>query len=178
MQPPSGDKQSRSGWPTGHVGWSFNGRAQFEGRVGTFLAEGAARREQLMLVSDDPTPALWPKALIDEGALLVRSTSEVYGSGRTVDPARQRQLFEQALAEATSLGFAGLRVAADNTSLVSTPERLTAWSAWEEEAESMTQALPIYALCSFDRTRLGPRILAAVGRLHQVQALDRPAQPS
>lgn len=55
------------------------------------------------------------------------STAEVYGPAAIVDPRMQRRAFEAALVEAISLGFAGLRVAADNTSLVVGPERRAAW---------------------------------------------------
>jgi hypothetical protein len=141
---------------------------EFEGRVGSFLAEGAARGERLMYVADDPDVRLWPKGLVERGALLVASTEEIYGIEAIVDPAVQRGAFEAALAEAVSMGFTGLRVAADNTSLVDGPDRLAAWTRWEEEAEEMMRGKPITGLCAFDRARTGTESLRRVMSLHPV----------
>lgn len=177
MRPSPVERTVRSTWPTGHVGWTFNGRAQFEGRIGTYLAEGAARHERVMLVTEEPNPDLWPKTLRDEGILLLLSTAELYGTSGVLDPATQRTTFEEALAEARRCGFAGLRVAANNTMLVTTPERLAAWRGWEQEAESMMQLLPISGLCGFDRSRLCDRDVAALRREHRVE-VHGPARPS
>ena len=157
-------------WPTGHLGWVFTGSAEFEGRIGSFLAEGAARHERLMVVADDPSPHLWPRALLDRGALVVASTAEVYGPDRTVDPIAQRITFEDAVAQATSSGFTGIRVAADNTSLTLGVERLAAWVRWEDEADHLMQVLPITGLCAFDRTRVDAETLAAVEDAHRIGA--------
>jgi len=122
-------------WPTGHLAWFFDGIGEFEGAATTFLAEGAARGERLMVVADDPRPDLWPQALIERGDLIVASTTETYGPERQVVAETQRHTFEAALAEARALGYSGLRIAADNTSLISGPERLEAWKDWESVAD-------------------------------------------
>lgn len=155
-------------WSSGHVGWAYSGVAEFEGRVGSFLAEGAARGERLMYVADDPDVRLWPKGLVEQGALLVLSTAEIYGAEVIVDPGVQRGAFEAALAEAVSMGFAGLRVAADNTSLVDGPDRLAAWMRWEAEAEQMMRGRSITGLCAFDRARTDTEALRAVMSVHPV----------
>lgn len=155
-------------WPRGHIGWAFTGMPEFEGRAASFLAEGVARRERLMFVADDPDVGLWPKGLIGQGALLVVSTAEIYGTETIVDACTQRVAFEAALAEAISLGFTGLRVVADNTSLVAGPDRLAAWMRWEAEAGHMMQGKPITGLCAFDRTRTDAETLRVVMSLHPV----------
>jgi MEDS: MEthanogen/methylotroph, DcmR Sensory domain len=112
----NGDRPTLHGrWPTGHSGWLFEGMAQFEGRITSFLAEGAARGERLMFVADDPEPKLWPSKLVERGELVVASTAEIYGPERMVTPASQRQTFAMAMAEALAKGYSGLRIAADNT---------------------------------------------------------------
>jgi hypothetical protein len=77
--------------------------------------------------------------------------------------------FEQTLADALRDGFCGIRVAADNTSLIGSPEQLDAWLAWETVAEAFIDENPVTGLCSFDRTRLAAETLAAVSGAHSVQ---------
>ncbi len=150
----------------GHLGWAYDGVSEFESRVGSFLAEGDARRERLILVADDPKVSLWPKELLDRGVLVLLSTSEVYGTDRIVDAPSQRATFEATLAEALSLGFTGMRVVADNTSLIAGPDRLGAWMRWEDEADRLMRASPITGLCAFDRTRCDPETLRSCMEVH------------
>ncbi|HET9077908.1 MAG TPA: MEDS domain-containing protein [Acidimicrobiales bacterium] len=165
-----GLRPGRIRWPAGHLAWFFDGISEFEGAATTFLAEGAARGERLMLVADSPRADLWPRGLVDSGDLIVASTSETYGPGRLVSPEAQRRTFESALKEAVALGYTGLRVASDNTSLTFGPERLAAWISWEEEADRFMTVNPFTGMCAFDRSRAGATALAAVRRLHAVSA--------
>lgn len=158
--------QPRGDWPTGHIGWSFAGLPEFEGRAGSFLAEGTTHGERLMFVADDPRPELWPKALLADGTLVVLSTADVYGPEGLVDAGAQRATFEHAVADALADGFTGLRVAADNTSVTAGPERLAAWMRWEREADRLMQVRPITGVCAFDRTRVDRDTLRTVMGVH------------
>ena len=160
---------SGSRWPAGHVGWTFERRDQFESAVTSFLADGAALGERLILVTDDPEPDLWPAELVDSGDLLILSTNEVYGENRLVDAATQRTTFQETLHEADRLGYHGLRVAADNTSLALGSERIDAWLRWETEADALMRNHAITGLCGFDRSRLDARSLEALISVHATQ---------
>lgn len=152
-------------WPTGHSGWLFAGSRTFEGRVAGFLAEGVARGERAVLVADDPGGHRWPFALVDRGDLVVASTAELYGPDRVVEAGAQRAAFAGMLAGSLAVGYRGLRVAADNTSLVEGPERLAAWLAWEAVADEFMAANPVTGVCAFDVARLDDetrRVLAGV----------------
>lgn len=127
-----------------------------------------------MFVADDPRPDLWPAGLQADGQLQVLSTSDVYGANRLVDATRQRDTFFGVLAEALAEGYSGIRVAADNTALVTTPETLVAWHAWEEVADDFMHGHPMTALCSFDAERLAPESLAELLAVHPVEAPGRP----
>lgn len=153
----------------GHLGWTFTRREQFEGAITSFLAEGATQGERLIVVTDDPKPHQWPDRFVDQGDLLVLSTNDVYGPDRTVDPTNQRATFEDTLHEANRLGYTGLRVAADNTSLALGPERFEAWLRWEVEADLLMQTRPITGLCAFDRSRLDAVSLAILTGIHPTQ---------
>lgn len=169
QQSRTGGRQEQPGGHNGHIGWSFAGAAEFEGRVASFLAEGLPDGERLMVVADDPTPGHWPASLVDRGALVISSTAEVYGKDGVVDSVAQRLAFEEALETARELGFSGLRVAADNTSLVADETRLAAWLEWEQVADGIMKVEPITGLCAFDRTRTDGRTLAAVMDCHSVR---------
>jgi hypothetical protein len=160
-----------SSWPVGHVGWVFAGVPSFEGAVARFLAEGVPRRERLMFVADDPTVARWPRTLLDDGRLVVASVAETYGGERLVDPVAQHRTFNECLADALADGFSGLRVAADNTSLITTPEQLRAWMRWEEVADRFIAENPVVWLCAFDRTRVDDDVLSTVTGVHRVTRL-------
>jgi MEDS: MEthanogen/methylotroph, DcmR Sensory domain len=153
-------------WPTGHSGWLFGGLGEFEGRAASFLAQGLLRHEQLMFIVDDPQPKHWPIRLRDSGVLQIASISDIYGSHRIVDANKQRATFTTVLEEARSQGFSGLRVVADNTSLIATPEHLLAWSGWEAEADRFMADNPVTVMCGFDRTRAEPEYLTKIVALH------------
>lgn len=120
-----------------------------------------------MFVSDDPHLHLWPRKLIDGGVLQVLSTSEVYGEERVVHAAGQHATFTNALADAIDHGYTGIRVAADNTSLVATPERLQAWLEWEQVADRFMAENPVTGLCAFDNDRTDPVTLREMRHQHR-----------
>ena len=148
-----------------HIGWVFSGQAEYEGGATSFLAHGAG--ERLVYVADDPNPNQWPKPLLAQGVVVVLSTAEVYGSERIVDASAQRAAFEHMVVQAVADGYRGLRVVADDTSLIAGPERLAAWLDWEHEAERFIAQNPFTALCAFDRRRADAEALAAVTSVHR-----------
>lgn len=160
-------------WPTAHSGWHFSDRADFEGGATSFLARGAERHERLMFVVDDPRPHSWPAHLVDQGQLLIASTTEIYGTGRTVNPASQRATFEGVLADALREGYSGLRVVADNTSLVVGPERLAAWMGWESEAQRFMSENPVTGMCGFDGSRVDAALASVLAGAHRVMVDSR-----
>ena len=159
-------------WPSGHLGWVFSGGPRFESAATTFLAEGAARGERRMFLADNPVVEQWPKHLVDRGELVIASVTEIYGPDRMVVAASQRETFATALVEALAEGYTGIRVAADNSSLVDTPERLQAWLAWEEVADHFMAENPVTGLCAFDRARVGSTTLSDVMGTHHVSMSD------
>src|SRR5512132_3217623 len=159
-------------WPSGHLGWVFSGVARYESGATTFLAGGAARGERQMFLADNPVVEQWPKDLVDRGGLVIASVTEIYGPDRMVAATSQRETFAAALAEARSEGYTGIRVAADNSSLIDTPERLQAWLEWEAVADRFMAENPVTGLCAFDRTRVRSASLSAVTGTHRVSMFD------
>jgi len=159
--------------PHDHIGWAFAGPGGFAAVARPFLAEGAARGERLMYVADDPDPAA-VAGLAGRDAVQVASIAEVYGDSGIVDAVSQRATFAAALAAALVDGYTGIRVAADNTSLVTDDARLRAWLRWEVVADRFMSENPVTGLCAFDRERVNVDRLRHLATLHPLSPADSP----
>jgi hypothetical protein len=163
--------------PHDHIGWVFaRGEAGFEELAGPFLAEGAARGELLMYVSEAPRPATAARLRDRYGSRVIRiaRTADVYGESGVVDAAAQRATFAAVLADALAAGRSGVRVAADNTSLVTDDRRLAAWIRWEHVADRFMADNPVTGLCAFDGQRVDVNRLRHLATLHPLSASSDP----
>jgi len=160
--------------PHDHIGWAFAGPAEFTALARPFLAEGAALGEKLMYVAPDPDPAAVAD-LASPDALQVVSIAEVYGSSGMVDALSQRATFSGALAQALGEGYTGIRVAADNTPLVTDDERLAAWIEWEIVADRFMSENLVTGLCAFDREKVDVDRLRHLASLHPLSTAAQPA---
>lgn len=154
--------------PHDHIGWVFTGFEQFAAIAGPFLAEGVAQGERLMYVAEDPDPATLGHLtdLVDRDTLQIASIADVYGASGIVDPPSQRATFAEALGQALAEGYSGIRVAADNTSLVLDEERLEAWIRWEIVADRFMSQNRVIGLCAFNRERVDVDRLRHLATLH------------
>lgn len=162
--------------PHDHIGWVFSGQAGFEQLAGPFLAEGAARGELLMYVTELPRPATAARLRDRYSSRVIRicRTADVYGESGVIDPVAQLQVFAGVLAEALAGGFSGLRVAADNTPLVADEERLAAWIRWEHLADRFMADNPATGLCAFDGQRIDVNRLRHLATLHPLYSAEDP----
>lgn len=158
------------------MGWVFSGQAEFDALTGPFLAEGAARGELLMYVAADPDPAAAAglRNALGADAVRVASIAEVYGSSGIVDAAVQRATFGGALAEALAAGYTGIRVAADNTPLVTDDIRMAAWVRWEITADRFMSENAVTGLCAFDGNKVKVDRLRHLAMLHPLYPADSP----
>jgi hypothetical protein len=162
--------------PHDHIGWVFSGPDQFATLARRFLADGAVVGERLLYVVEDPAPD-GPGGLdhlIDSGVLQVSSVEETYGASGVVDAVRQRAIFAQALAQAHAEGFTGIRVAADNTRLMTDDRRFQAWLRWELVADRFMSEYPVTGLCAFDRERVDIDRLRHTATLHPLLSSTSP----
>ena len=162
--------------PHDHIGWIFAGPDGFAALARPFLAEGAARSEKLVYITEDPDPAAVATLAGVAGAeaLQVASIAEVYGSSGIIDSARQRATFGAVLAEARAAGFNGIRVAADNTPLVTDEARLKAWIEWEITADRFMSENPVTGLCAFNRDKVDVDRLRHLATLHPLSPAASP----
>jgi len=162
--------------PHDHMCWVFTGAREFAALAVPFLSEGAALGQRLMYVAENPDPEdMRPLAASGAAhALQITSIAEVYGADGIVDPVAQRSTYAAALADAVAHGYAGLRVAAENTSLVSDDERLKAWIRWEIIADRFIAENPITGLCAFDKEKVDTSRLRHLATLHPLSSASSP----
>ena len=162
--------------PHDHVGWVFSGQAEFDALAGPFLAEGADRGERLIYIAADPGPAVAARlrGALGPNAVQVASIAEVYGASGIVDAAAQRATFAAALADAVAEGYSGIRVAADNTPMVTDDQRMAAWVRWEIIADRFMSENPVTGLCAFDGNKVDVNRLRHLATLHPLFPADRP----
>jgi hypothetical protein len=162
--------------PHDHIGWVFSGAAAFDDLAIPFLAEGAARGELLMYVASAPSAAATTalRGRCGARAVQVASITDVYGVSGIVDAVAQRAVFASVLAEALAAGFTGIRVAADNTSLVTDARRLAAWMRWEYAADRFMAENPVTGLCAFDGLRVDVNRIRHLATLHPLSSAADP----
>jgi anti-anti-sigma regulatory factor len=105
------------------------------------------------------------------GAVQVRGLA-IYGSGEAVDPAMQVRAYAEATEQALADGYTGLRVAADATTLVRTPEARAAFARYEFLIDQFMTGNPLAAMCSYHVGELGHDTAAELAGMHPL------AQPS
>jgi hypothetical protein len=162
--------------PHDHIGWVFNGPDGFDSLAWPFLAEGAARGELLMYVTGEPDPATAARLrdLYGSRSIQVARIADVYGASGIVDAAAQRATFAAVLARALADGYAGIRVAADNTPLVIDDTRLAAWIRWEHTADRFIAENPVTGLCAFDGQLIDVNRLRHLATLHPLSSAAEP----
>lgn len=115
-------------------------RVGYVGRVGPVVTAPAAE---------------WARREGRSDAVFSLDLAGTYLPDGVVSPQRQVKVFRHATELALADGFAGLRVAADATDLVRTPEQLDAFVRYEHVIDRYMADQPFSGLCAFDRGRLG-----------------------
>jgi anti-anti-sigma regulatory factor len=150
----------RTAWH-GHVCWTFEESAAFQKHAREFLAEGVAAGERVWYVGLEPFPELSGVG----AAVQYKSLASMYEGG-VVDPPAQVAVYRAATEEALAEGYTGLRVAADGTPLVRTPEQLDAFARYEHLIDRYMRTAPFSAVCGFNRAELGGRTIAELTCMH------------
>ncbi len=123
-----------------------------------YIAQGDPQR----LLDDISVVEGWRSAMAS-GAARVQPIDP---ASPALDPHRQVSHYALATEEALAQGYAGLRVAADSTPLVLTPDGLEAFARYEHLADRYMVSHPFTGLCAFNRAVLGADKIAQLACLH------------
>jgi len=162
--------------PHDHIGWVFEGAKEFAALAASYLTEGAALGERLMYIAEDPRPEDMAQLanVVRPDQLRISSVAETYGSGRALDPQRQLVTFIDELHAAKSAGYTGVRVAADNTSLVGDEKQMKAWLQWELIADHAVAGNELTGLCAFNKEKVGGSQLRQLASVHPLSSASGP----
>jgi len=157
-----------------HVCWSYDDGAEFRRHAREFLAEGLTLGQSVCYIGDGSADALavdlcaaagMDRAL-RQGAARVVPVGDVCRPDAVIEPEAQAAAYALATEKALSKGFAGLRIAADVTTLVRRPAQRDAFARHEHLMDRHMTARPFAALCGYDRAELGDAAVAELACLH------------
>lgn len=165
-----------------HACWGFDRRQEFVDAALEFLSDGLRNGERLVYVGSEPVeeqrerlePLGGVSAMIDEGALLLIDLSGIYKTGEPLDPKTQLSVYSAVTDAALADGYAGIRVAAQVTNLVSEPETWDAHLRWESMADRFMSVRPMSAICGYQRDLVPEQLLAELRAVHP--ASNAPAE--
>ncbi len=157
-----------------HLSWPYDDRVDFHRRVCEFLSDGFDLGLRCVYASEGPRELLEADVVgvpdlqskIASGALALNVLSDLYPDGSVIDAGETLATFAAATEDAVSAGYAGLRVVADATPLVRSPEQLAAFARWEHAADSYMSEHPLSGMCGFDRSQLNRTATIALACLH------------
>lgn len=156
-----------------HLSWAYEDRDDFVRRVREFVTDGLALGLRCIYAADRPLEQLEADlagvpdlhAEVARGAVRVTVLGDIYRAGSVIDPDDMLATFSAATEDALAQGYAGLRVVADATPLIRTPEQLAAFATWEHKADRYMTRHPLSAVCGFDR-RVSPFAAVVLTCLH------------
>lgn len=151
-----------------HICWAFDTHDQYRAVVQRFLADGLAGGQRVLLIADwarhdDLDGLAGPGS--PPGAAQVCGAG-AYGGGAMVDPFAQVRAYAALTEQAVADGFSGLRVAADATPLVRSPEARAAFARYEFLVDGYMARHPMSAMCGYDRAELGGAAVAELAGMH------------
>jgi anti-anti-sigma regulatory factor len=111
--------------------------------------------------------------LLSEGVVHILSLEELYRPGHPVDPERVVASYAAETERALADGFRGLRVSADGSDVVGTPEQLDALARYEFLVGRYMDDHPLSALCGF-RTGFGADTVTEFASLHAAGPSELP----
>ncbi|MGZ4568081.1 MAG: MEDS domain-containing protein [Blastococcus sp.] len=173
----------RSPGRRGHACCLHDGAQEYRRHLADFFTEGLRQGLRVAYTGFDGVEAARADLadvgdldrLLAEGALRILSFGEVYGPfgevdgrGAPVDPELIVATCAAATEEALAAGFRGLRLSADVTELVRTPEQRDAFARAEFLADRYMAEHPLSALCGYQR-ELGNDTVTEFASLHTAE---------
>jgi len=158
----------------GHACWGFDREDEFAAAALEFLEDGLRLGQRLAYVGSEPVAEqrerLAPLGdvgrMVDSGMLQLFELHHLYRVGEPVDAEEQVAIYAAAADAALAEGYTGLRVAAQVTDLVRTPETWEAHLRWESAADRVLAPKGLSALCGYRRPELPARLLNDLAAVH------------
>lgn len=158
----------------GHACWGFDREEEFAAAAIEFLEDGLRFGQRIAYVGSEPVadqrerlaPLGEVGRMVDSGMLLLFELEHLYRVGEPVDVEEQLAIYSAAADAALAEGYTGLRVAAQVTDLVRTPETWEAHLRWESAADQVLAPKALSALCGYHREALPPQLLGDLAAIH------------
>ena len=152
----------------------FSGEAEVREAIIAYLADGRRLGQRLIYVGGESEEELHEHLeslpgrdrLIRDGALQILSLPAIYELGEPIDPDAQLAVYAGATEEALKEGYTGLRVGAEVTALVSSPETWEAHTRWESVADRYMASNPLGALCCYDTRQVPRHVVSDLACVH------------
>jgi hypothetical protein len=149
--------------PDRHTCRLVNSYERFRDAALEFLAVGLSQGERVTYVADHSLPDLINdlaalgdvERLVAAGDLTIDSTAGLYVPGAKFDSTEQLARIRRLVEEALASGYRGLRIAADVTASVATPEASREFLRYELAVDRLIAQSPLSAMCSYDVAVLG-----------------------
>jgi anti-anti-sigma factor len=159
-----------------HACWFYGSDEEYRAGIAAYVGAGLVREERVVILSarDRPpaehlTEAGIPvAAAVDSGQLMLGIAEDGYLSDGHFDADDRLRRFTAAIDAALDDGFTGLRVAGEVSWLLDHPSALSIWPAYEVRADLIVAAMPVTAVCAYDRRRWPGEELALLESLHRV----------
>jgi hypothetical protein len=157
-----------------HVAWIGDGQNALNRLAAEVIREGIRHEDRTLFVSSDADPARLADVpdldrLLAHGEVELARIEDVYPAGLDFDPQDQLAVFADVLTEALAAGYRGLRVIADNTSLLQGDnDAWPTWLRWEQITDRFQAANPALGVCYFDRSQMDATRCADLHSAHPV----------
>ncbi|HVF19467.1 MAG TPA: MEDS domain-containing protein [Mycobacteriales bacterium] len=160
-----------------HACWSYSSDEEHAEVLRAFLVAGLREDERVLYVGDesevramlsDLAAVADTGTLLRDGKLVVGDVDDAYLPDGVFDPAACVEGFRDVALQAVDDGYAGVRVAGENTSILNRPGMLQLWYDYEIRVELLTASMPILGLCCFDRRHSDDPVLAILDSVHRV----------
>jgi anti-anti-sigma regulatory factor len=161
-----------------HVCWGYRDPGDFLAAAQGFLAEGLTLGHRVCFVASDPgDTGPWLamhgfRQALSSGAATILDSKDVYPSSGFVEPSTQVATYKAATDAAIAAGFTGLRVAADVTTLVRTPESLDAVARYEHMVDQYMVTQGYSAMCGYSLVELAENDFAQIACMHPAVNVD------
>jgi signal transduction histidine kinase len=167
--------------PGAHICLPYVTAEDHETAVTAFVRGGLRRGERCLYIGSPPARQGIAKRLNDEGipvgraledrALILLDTADVYGRGTTFDPAHQARVLEALIDAARADGFNGFRGVEEPPEGLDELVDPLALLQYEAAASEVLHSKQALALCPYDRRRTAPGTMVGVLRSHPMAIL-------